>query len=74
MAAAVFVGLEPQRVTVAEVGQQRDVEAVGADAETAEHAPGGAGADAGQQLAAVVGKGKIRGHGATLAAQSFYYS
>jgi hypothetical protein len=39
-AAAVLVSLEPQRIAAAKVGQQRDIEAIGADAEAAEHAAG----------------------------------
>jgi hypothetical protein len=38
--AGFVVGLQPQGIAAAEVGQQRNVEAVGADAEAAEHAAG----------------------------------
>jgi hypothetical protein len=66
--AGLVIGLEPQGIAIAEVGQQRDVQAVGADAEAAEHAAGHAGAHSAQQLAAVTGKGQVGGHGGSVAA------
>lgn len=66
-AAGFSIGLEPECVAIAEVGQQRNIQAFGTDAETAKHAARLARAGAGEQLATVVGKGQIRRHHATLA-------
>jgi hypothetical protein len=55
-AAGFLVSLEPKRVTAAEIGQQRNVESFGADAEAAEHPARRAGTDAAKKLAAIVGK------------------